>query len=201
MSSPAPESTEPSRLQERAFHDLRFIRETMERAAPFTAVPGWGGVFMGASALVAAWAASRQSAVEAWLLVWMCEAVLALAVFAWASWIKARDADAALLRGAGRRFVISLFTPVVVGALLTATFYPMASVSSIAGMWLLLYGTAVMTGGMQSIRIVPGMGLCFLLLGAVTLFAPANWGNSMLAVGFGGLHILFGLVIARRYGG
>jgi hypothetical protein len=45
------------------------------------------------------------------------------------------------------------------------------------------------------------MGLCFMLLGMVSLFAPAPWGNDFLMSGFGGLHIAFGLIIARRHGG
>jgi hypothetical protein len=37
--------------------------------------------------------------------------------------------------------------------------------------------------------------------GVLALLAPATWGNLLLAAGFGGLHIIFGILIARKYGG
>ena len=106
-----------------------------------------------------------------------------------------------LFTGPGRRFVYSFAPPLFVGALLTILHLRSGEIGPIPGQWLLLYGTGVVTGGAFSIRIVPLMGLCFMVLGAVALFCPWNWGNAFLAAGFGGLHIIFGAVIARKYGG
>ena len=65
-----------------------------------------------------------------------------------------------------------------------------------------LHGTtAVVTGGAFSVRVVPIMGLCMMVTGAVALLAPAAWGNIFMAVGFGGLQIVFGSLIAHRHGG
>jgi hypothetical protein len=204
MAHPDPFSRRPSRpvaLADRARDNLRFIRETMERAGSFTAIPGWGGVAIGITALGAAMIASRETLPNSWLLIWLGEAAVALAIAMWTTASKAREAQTSLFTGPARRFVYSLAPPLFVGALLTALLVRIGSTGAIPGVWLLLYGTGVVTGGAFSIRIVPLMGLCFIVLGAVALFCPWSWGNAFLAAGFGGFHILFGAVIARRYGG
>src|SRR5207253_9473182 len=139
--------------------------------------------------------------VEAWLGTWLCTAVISLTISAWASNRKARAAQMPLLSGPGRKFTLSLSPPLLVGALLTLVLYRAGLIGAIPGMWLLLYGTGVVTGGAFSVKVVPVMGLCFMLLGAAALFCPATWGNWLMAAGFGGLHIIFGVIIARRYGG
>ncbi|HEX6940820.1 MAG TPA: hypothetical protein VF158_15495 [Longimicrobiales bacterium] len=192
---------EPIALQDRAMDNLRFIRETMERAAAFTAVPGWGGVGIGVTALAAAVVAAAQSEPTHWLAVWLGEAVLSLAVAAWAVARKARVANVPVLSGPGNKFLRSFLPPMLVGALLSFVFVRAGETALLPGTWLLLYGTAVVTAGAFSVRIVPVMGSCFMLTGAVALFCPPGWGDGFMAFGFGGLHILFGLIIARRYGG
>ena len=181
--------------------NLRFIRETMERASAFTAVPGWGGVFIGTTALFAcAWAA-RQPTIHEWLFTWLWEALLSIAVGLVTMRRKARQADAPLLSGPGRKFALSLTPPLIAGLVLTVVLYRAHVYAALPGLWLLLYGTGIVTGGAFSVRIVPVMGLCFMAIGMAALFLPASFGNALMAVGFGGLHILFGLIIARRYGG
>ncbi|HXO43981.1 MAG TPA: hypothetical protein VN846_00800 [Candidatus Cybelea sp.] len=191
----------PVALDDRARDNIRFIRETMERASSFTAVPGWGGVAMGITALGAAVIASRQDSSLTWLLSWIGEAAIAVAIALWTTYTKAREAGTSLFSGPGRRFVYSFAPPLFVGVLLTMLFFRIGSIQEVPGVWLLLYGTAVVTGGAFSIRVVPLMGLCFMVLGTVALCCPSNWGNAFLAGGFGGLHVIFGGVIARKYGG
>src|SRR5229473_755995 len=188
-------------LHTRAMDNLRFIRETMERAGAFTAVPGWGGLAMGMSALIATVVAARQPTVRAWLVTWLVEGVFAIALGALAMKRKAASVEVPLLSAPARKFALSFAPPLLVGALLTVVLYRAGLTGAIPGMWLLLYGTGVVTGGMYSVSIVPVMGICFMAMGAAGIFAPAAWGNWLMAAGFGGLHIVFGTIIARKHGG
>ena len=192
---------EPIPIDARAADHLRYIRETMERAAEFTAVPGWGGVAMGITAVAAAWLANRQLTPRAWIAVWLAEAFVAVAIAAPAAATKAHRANSALFSGPGRKFVLSFAPPIIVGGLLTIALFLAGNIAALPGTWLLLYGTAIVTGGAFSVRIVPLMGLCIMLFGAIALFAPSNWGDSLMAAGFGGVQIVFGAWIARRFGG
>lgn len=181
--------------------NLRFIRETMERASSFTAVPGWGGVAIGVTALVAALIASRIQDEHEWMWIWACELPLALLIGGWAMKRKANVSHLKLLSAPGRKFTFSLTPPLAAGALLSLAVWRVRAFDVLPGLWLLLYGAGVVTGGAFSARVVPVMGGCFMVLGAIALFLPIAWGNWLMAAGFGGLHVIFGLVIARRHGG
>lgn len=191
----------PQPLHDRAIADLRFIRDTMERAGSFTAVPGRGMVAVGATAIAAAFLAARQPGPLPWIVVWLAEALVALAIGGGAMVRKARSGHTPLLSGPARRFGLAFLPPLVAGGLLTVALYFAGQVRFIPGSWLLLYGTGVTTGGALSVRVVPLLGLAFMALGAAALLGPASWGDPALAAGFGGLHVVFGVVIARRYGG
>lgn len=192
---------EPIALHDRARADLRYIRETIESTASFTAVPGLGGVAMGAVAVLAALLAPRWGSVEGWLLTWLAAAAVSMAVSGTAMLHKARRAGTPVFSGAGRKFLLSFLPPVVVGGLLTLAFFRAGLTEMLPPVWLLLYGAGVVTGGAFSVRVVPAMGVAFLLLGTAALFSPPAWGGLYMALGFGGLHLAFGALIAWRHGG
>lgn len=195
-----PPKEEPPALHERAMDNLRYIRETMERASAFTGISGWGEVAIGGTAFIAAFLAHRKP-FETWMAIWSAEALVSLLIAGWSMDRKARASGMPLLSGPGRKVGFSLAPPILAGALLTVVFYQAGLTSYIPGVWLLLYGTGVVTGGMFSVPVVPLMGICFMALGGVALFAPGAWSNWFMAAGFGGLHVVFGVIVARRYGG
>jgi hypothetical protein len=200
--------TSPQPHHDRAVDNLKFIRSTMERAGSFTAVPGWGMVVLGLTALIAtAYAGSLPvapnsgAAQSRWLWVWMFEALLGAGIGVAALLYKALRTGDTIVHGPARRFGLSVLPPFIVGALLTYVLWQAQQLALLPALWLLCYGTGIVTGGAFSLRVVPVMGLCFMLLGAVALFTPAAWQAWLLAAGFGVLHMVFGLIIARRYGG
>ena len=192
----------PEPIQAHALENLRFIREAMSRASEFTAVPGWGGILMGLTALVTASAAGPPDETFRWVLIWLADAVVAATIALVAIAIKSKRSGTPLSKAApALRFALAFLPPVVAGIVLTPVFALAGLVTRLPGCWLLLYGTAVATGGAFSVKVVPLMGICFMALGVVAFAAPAAWGHWFMALGFGGLHIVFGLIIARNYGG
>lgn len=200
MAIPRPQ---PVEIQEHAIDNLRYIRRTMERAGSFTAVSGVGGVVMGLLALAAAWLASAVDAPGGmrWLDVWMAAAIAAVVVGVATAAQKSRRAGLPLVSGPGRKFVAGFAPAMLAGGLLTAVLFREGHTALLPGVWMLLYGTAVVSGGSASVRIVPLMGAGFMALGAVSLLLPGLAPNQLLAAGFGGLHIVFGTMIVVKYGG
>jgi hypothetical protein len=192
---------DPPEMQARAMDNLRFIRETMEAAGTFTAVSGWGQVVIGSTAIVAALVAHSYVDSVNWVLVWAVEAFLALLISVWFMYSKARSASLPLLTASARKLLFS-FTPVfVVGIVVTLAFMNRGMYSLLPGIWMLLYGTGVVAAGAFSVRIVPVMGAAFIAVGGATLFAPASWITALMILSFGVLHMVFGILIARRHGG
>jgi hypothetical protein len=194
-------SEAPVALHDRAMDNLRYIRETMERSSSFTHVSGIGGVLMGVVAIGAAGLAWSASTIAEWLTIWLVSAGLSLSIAVLSLARKSHAEGLTLLTGPGRKFAWSVIPPLAAGGVLTVGLVRAGAVDMLPGMWLLLYGTAVVSGGSHSVRPVPVMGAAFMAAGVTALLLPATWGTASMAAGFGGLHILFGAVIWRKHGG
>jgi hypothetical protein len=187
-------------LHDHAMDNLRYIRQTLERAGSFTAVPGLGGVLMGVIALVASRLAAREASAAGWLAVWTIAALFAMAIGIGGAALKARRFHVAIFSGPGRKFIAGFTPAIIAGAVLTVVLFRAGVSGFLPGVWLLLYGSAVLSGGSASVRVVPVMGACFMFLGVLALLVP-GYNDPLLVAGFGGLHLIFGTVIAVKYGG
>ena len=195
------EENKPVNLGDRAIDNLRFIRETMERSTHFTAVPGYGGILMGVTAIVAAYIAHQQIYMRDWLIVWLTEAGLAAAIGLLAMWQKSKIAKTPLFSVPAKKFAFGFAPPLVCGVAITLGLWRFEHYEVMVPVWMLLYGAAVVTGGAFSVRVVLVMGWIFIALGSIAFALPANYGNILMGASFGLLHIVFGAIIGRRYGG
>ncbi len=188
-------------MQARAMDNLRFIRGIMESAATFTALSGWGMVVIGVTAIAAAIVGARQTLAWAWVATWVAEAGIAIGVSIASMALKSHAANVPLLSGPVRKLILSFSPAMIVGAVLTAVFVDRGLFAMLPGAWLLLYGASVISAGTYSVSIVPVMGAAFMLAGVVAFVVPPAWSDAVMIAAFGGLHIAFGVWIARRHGG
>lgn len=195
------EVKQPINIGDRAIDNLQFIRETMERSAVFTSVPGYGGILMGATAIVAAYIAHSQIYIRDWLIVWLTEAVLAFFIGLLAMWQKSKLSKTSLFSTPAKKLIMNSLPPMLCGVFITLGLWRFGHFEVMIPVWILCYGAAVVCGGAFSVKVVPVMGWCFIALGAVAFFLPVNTGQIMMAASFGVLHIVFGTIIGRKFGG
>ena len=195
------EANGPVNISDRAIDNLQFIRETMERSTHFTAVPGYGGMLMGVTAVAAAFIANSQIYLRDSLATWLIEAVLAFAIGLLAMWQKSKIGGQSLLSAPSKKFAMSFAPPLLVGMAIVLGVWRYGDYEAMPAICMLCYGASVVCGGAFSVKVVPVMGWCFMVLGAAAFALPSNYGNLMMGASFGGLHIIFGAIIARRYGG
>ena len=194
--------TDPAPIHEHALSNLRYIREAMERAtSAFTSIPGWGGVAIGVTAVVSAVLAHPYAGTQRWLWIWLAEAVVAGVIALTTMFIKARRAGVSFSDGAPRRFFSSYFAPFIAAAALTYVLAAHGAYTALPALWLLSYGASFVSSGAFSIPVVPVMGVCYMIIGIAACFAGPQLGNALVGAGFGGMHLIFGFIIARRYGG
>ncbi len=156
---------------------------------------------MGVVGVAGAVLASTREQPSEWLQVWLLAAVIAAVIGVASIVMKARRVGEPVFGGAGRKFMLGILPAVFAASVLTLVMYQSGLHDTLPGLWLLMFGVAVTTAGFASIRLIPFMGLGFILLGVVAFLVPAAWGDVMMGIGFGGINIIFGIVIGLRHGG
>ena len=196
-----PRRIDPTPIDFGAVENLRYIRSTIEAAHTFTTVPGKGCIAMGLTALVAVGIESIPQLASYWLGVWVGAAIVACGSALWFMEQKARAQGLSLRRAVAKRFFMTLAPAFIAGAILTAALAGRVDREIVTGMWLLLYGTGLAACGLFAIPAVFTAGLAFMALGTATLWLPPGSAHVVLALGFGGIHLVLGTTIVRHHGG
>jgi hypothetical protein len=191
-------------LDSHALGTLNYIRASIDAAGAF-AVPGTAGIAMGAVGLVAAGVASIPALAGHWLLVWLTAAAMAAGVGVVLVARHRSGIGLPLYRGPARRFVLCLCPALLAGGVLTAVLLQVGEARLVAGVWLLLYGCAVLSAALVTapamMRLIGAMGGLFVVCGAIAFEISPRWHNVVLGGGFGLLHLVFGFLIGRIDGG
>lgn len=156
---------------------------------------------VGFGAILAGTLASRTPSELLRCRIWLADAVVSVVAGVLFGLAKARASQQSLRSGPIRKFTLSFAPVIAAGALLTAALFRANVLELLSGTWLCLYGGAVAAAGTSSVLPVPVMGIAFLGLGALGLLGPPAWGNGLMIAGFGGLQLICGGIIARKYGG
>lgn len=197
-------------LRGQALENLDFIRDAMTRSSSFTSVSGYGTILMGVIACVGGWTATWRRDIDWWLNTWVAVGVVACLVGVLSMAIKARFQEGPVLSAPGRRFLLTFSPAIVAGCVLTQVMYDANQDHLLPAIWLLLYGVAVTNAGTFSVPAVPILGILFMVLGTVAALVPEAplfesgqflATDALMIFAFGGLHIVFGGIIAARYGG
>ncbi len=196
-----PVSKQPIPISGRAVENLQFIRDAMENATHFTAVPGYGGMLMGLTAIAAAYISAQQVYLRDWLVVWIAEAFLAMAVGFLTMWQKSKISGSSLVSTPAKKFAKNFVPALFCGAVISFGLWRYEMYAMMPPVWMLCYGAAVAGGGAFSVKAVPVMGWLFIVFGTAAAALPASAANWLMAASFGMLHIIFGFLIARRHGG
>ena len=201
---------------------LADIRALMSRSGRFLSLSGLSGVWAGACALLAAGYAYARAGVrplsgvdyytayyrqhqnaaeiEPFVLsVGAATLVAALAGAAFFTYRRSRATGYRLWSDASRSMLISMLVPLVAGGSLVLAHWHHGVYGYAAAITLIFYGLCLLAGGRYTVDEIRALGYAEVALGLLVAFFP-GYGIDAWALGFGVLHIVYGLVMWRRYG-
>ncbi|RYD56518.1 MAG: hypothetical protein EOP56_12550 [Sphingobacteriales bacterium] len=199
--------------KEASLETLKDIRNIMERSARFLSLSGWSGVWAGAVALAGAAIASSWitnlpydvDAEDSYTLAMMKFVVLAIGVFVVAligafyfTWRKTRAQGGNLWNSASKRMMLHMAIPLLAGGFFSAMFLYNGHDMYIAPACLMFYGLALINGSTYTVTDIKYMGLLEIGLGCISLFW-LGYGLLFWTIGFGILHILYGIIMWNKY--
>lgn len=191
---------------------LRVIRQTMERSTQYSTLSGWSGILIGIVAIVGVYLTRSmlggqpvaiqtvRDAAPRLGLLWATALVLSVAIEFLYNKRRATRVGKRVVSRLGAHILLAALPAFLACGVLTAFFYEHNLLPYILGIWMLCYGLAICAVGLFSARPVTYLGSAFVVSGAITMLAPLTIHLYMMALTFGGFHIIYGIVMARRHG-
>ena len=193
---------------EEARENLRVIRQTMERSTKYSTLSGISGVLVGLAGIagvVATWVLGPGAAIYHHPLrlasIWIVTLFTAIGIDLICNKRRAARVGKHIVSSLGAHIVLAALPAFFAAGILTYFFFQHHLLIYLWGVWMLCYGLAICAVGLFSVRPATYLGSAFVIAGAATLLMPAvPYHLIMMAVTFGGFHILYGVLMARRHG-
>ena len=204
-------------MESKNYHeDLSHIRSMMEKSSRFISLSGLSGVFAGTVALAGAGYAYylfQENGVDyfdgyhniystslVWKLFWVALVVLVLAIgggyFFTAS--KTKSKGTKMWDATSKRLLTNFAVPLVTGGFVCLFLQSHHLFALIAPSMLIFYGLALVNAGNFTFTDVKYLGYFEIVLGLISLYF-LGWGLITWAIGFGVLHIVYGLIMYKKY--
>lgn len=208
---------------ESSLKTLQDIRSIMERSARFISLSGWSGIWAGITGLAGAYVArvwlnklpigyynpyrteagelngDAYSAVATkFFLLAAIVFVVALVGAYYFTWRKTRLQGGSVWNTASRRLIAQIAIPMLAGRVFALKFLLDGQEVFIAPTLLTFYGLALINGSKYTLSDIKYLGICEVVLGCICLFIP-GYGLSFWAIGFGVLHIVYGIIMWNKY--
>jgi len=202
--------------KEKYIQDLRQIKEIMDRSSKFISLSGLSGVAAGIIALAGAWYAYQNIYTESDFygyqvvtissesiasIIGLGALILILAIGAGVFFTaqKAKKANQKVWNSQAKRLLINLSIPLVTGGLLSLIFLSRGFIGIIAPLTLIFYGLALVNASKYTHEEIRSLGIIEIALGLLSAYF-IGFGLLFWAIGFGLLHIVYGIIMHYRYG-
>jgi len=210
--------------QDHSLETLKEIRSIMERSARFLSLSGWSGIWAGLVALGGAavaynfindvqyeysvrmvrradsiFAYTQSFEFAKYLLLAMVTFLVAFAGGFYFTYRKNKQAGVKMWNSASRKMVINLAIPLLTGAVVTVAFAMRGDWIYVSPGCLIFYGLALINGSKYTVSDIKYLGLIEVMLGCAGLFINPGYGLYLWAFGFGVLHIVYGIIMWRKY--
>lgn len=201
--------------KEKYIDDIREIREMMDKSSRFISLSGWSGVSAGIFALLGAYIGYRNIYVDPsysaydrivlssenwWTLLLIAITTLLLSIIfgIYFTTRKARQNNQPIWGSTSKRLVVNLMIPLIAGGILCLMLLMKGYIGLVAPMTLLFYGLSLVNASKYTLSEMKSLGILEIVLGLVAI-QFIGYGLIFWAVGFGLLHIIYGIIMHFRY--
>lgn len=195
---------------EESLETLKDIKRMMERSSRFISLSGLSGISAGVCALAGAYmavgwfSAYSRGGMDAHALktrlLFLAMGILAAALLtsSFFTWRKARKLGLPIWDRTARKVLINMAIPLVAGGFFVLGLYSRSDWELIAPSCLVFYGLALVNTSKYTLNDIRTLGILEILLGCINLYI-ASWNLLCWALGFGVLHIIYGLIMWWKY--